>query len=258
MKKSNLKLQVLSDLHLEFLGPPSLNKVVKKRVNKFHNKNADVLVLAGDITSSKYLQETMTIFCDLWPEVVFCCGNHEYYNSSILKVNEKLEGLNSKVSNFHWLYNSTVQIGKQRFIGSTLWFPETEDSTNKYLQGCLYDTVMIKDFSRAFSEHNKAYKYLKNNIKETDVVVTHHFPHKKSIHKKYANNLLNCFFYAGCDNLVEINQPKLYIHGHTHSSFNYFIDKTRVLCNPCGYRGVKVENTIFDEHLMVEVGAVDV
>ena len=30
-------------------------------------------------------------------------------------------------------------------------------------------------------------------------------------------------------------QPRLWVHGHTHEIFDYYIGTTRVLCNPRGY-----------------------
>jgi hypothetical protein len=29
--------------------------------------------------------------------------------------------------------------------------------------------------------------------------------------------------------------PKLWIHGHTHDSFDYMVGETRVICHPKGY-----------------------
>jgi hypothetical protein len=46
----------------------------------------------------------------------------------------------------------------------------------------------------------------------------------------------------------------LWVHGHTHDSFDYVVNGTRVLCNPRGYAkdGVN-ENVRFDPDLLVEV-----
>jgi len=32
-------------------------------------------------------------------------------------------------------------------------------------------------------------------------------------------------------------QIKLWIHGHTHESFDYMVGDTRIVCNPRGYIG---------------------
>ena len=49
-------------------------------------------------------------------------------------------------------------------------------------------------------------------------------------------------------------QPQLWLHGHTHDSFDYRIGGTRVVANPRGYApdGV-VENTHFDAAFVIEL-----
>jgi len=47
----------------------------------------------------------------------------------------------------------------------------------------------------------------------------------------------------------------LWIHGHTHDSFDYAVNGVRVVCNPRGYArdGVN-ENPLFDANFQVEPG----
>ena len=44
----------------------------------------------------------------------------------------------------------------------------------------------------------------------------------------------------------------LWIHGHTHESFDYEIGKTRVICNPRGYAPIEI-NKEFKPDFNVEV-----
>ena len=37
------------------------------------------------------------------------------------------------------------------------------------------------------------------------------------------------------DEVIESAQPALWVHGHTHSSADYQVGDTRVVCNPYGY-----------------------
>lgn len=55
--------------------------------------------------------------------------------------------------------------------------------------------------------------------------------------------------------VLDGERVQLWIHGHTHDSFDYRLNGTRVLCNPRGYArdGVN-ENALFDPQLVVEVG----
>ncbi len=41
--------------------------------------------------------------------------------------------------------------------------------------------------------------------------------------------------------LILDKQPRLWVHGHTHTAFDYFIGKTRVVCEPMGYPGEGVK-----------------
>jgi hypothetical protein len=63
-----------------------------------------------------------------------------------------------------------------------------------------------------------------------------------------------------------MGQSVLWLHGHTHDSFDYVVRGTRVLANPMGYRTssgpapdagadarVVTENARFDSALVVEI-----
>jgi len=76
------------------------------------------------------------------------------------------------------------------------------------------------------------------------VVVTHHLPHRQSIHTKYEGSDLNPSFASDLGDLMDPS-VSLWIHGHTHESFDYLVNGTRVVCNPRGY--VPMEpNAAFD------------
>ena len=86
-------------------------------------------------------------------------------------------------------------------------------------------------------------------------MITHHAPSRQSIHPRYADSLLNACFVSDAEHLVSGERAQLWIHGHTHDSFDYVVHGTRVVCNPRGYakNGVN-ENPHFDPNLIVEVG----
>ncbi|GJE04655.1 hypothetical protein [Methylobacterium isbiliense] len=83
------------------------------------------------------------------------------------------------------------------------------------------------------------------------VVVTHHAPSRRSIHPSCAGDPLNPAFASDLDHLIKAARPALWVHGHVHSSFDYRISTTRVICNPKGYGA---ENLSFDPELVVDVG----
>ena len=86
------------------------------------------------------------------------------------------------------------------------------------------------------------------------MVVTHHAPSPRSIHPRFEGSLLNGCFVSDLEHLMGAPRVRLWIHGHTHDSFDYTVRGTRVLCNPRGYmlQGVG-ENAAFDPALVVEV-----
>ena len=82
------------------------------------------------------------------------------------------------------------------------------------------------------------------------MVVTHHAPHPGSLHPRYADDMLSAAFVSDLSSIIEAGQPALWVHGHVHTSFDYRVGATRVLCNPHGYGA---ENPDFEPSLVVEV-----
>ena len=90
------------------------------------------------------------------------------------------------------------------------------------------------------------------------VVVTHHAPHPMSIAPKYRGDPITPAFVSDLSAVIERHQPNLWIHGHTHASFDYVVPgtKTRVVCNPRGYRDRRTglpENPTFAWDKVVEI-----
>ncbi|MCY1376215.1 hypothetical protein D9M69_636870 [compost metagenome] len=58
---------------------------------------------------------------------------------------------------------------------------------------------------------------------------------------------------SSCDGVCA-TKP-LWVHGHTHDSFDYMLHGTRVACNPRGYakNGVN-ENPLFGSNSVVQIG----
>ena len=62
--------------------------------------------------------------------------------------------------------------------------------------------------------------------------------------------MLSPAFVSNLSEIIDPRQPALWVHGHVHTSFDYRVGATRVLCNPHGYGA---ENPDFDPRLVVEV-----
>jgi hypothetical protein len=82
-------------------------------------------------------------------------------------------------------------------------------------------------------------------------VVTHHLPHRRSVHPRYDGDMLSPAFASDLDHLVRA-PVALWVHGHTHESMDYFVNGTRVVCNPRGYAGSDL-NLAFDPTFLVEI-----
>lgn len=70
------------------------------------------------------------------------------------------------------------------------------------------------------------------------IVVGHHVPSELGVADMYKGNLLNAAFRSDLDDFIEARpQIKLWMFGHTHFNFNFWIGDTHLLCNPRGYTG---------------------
>lgn len=64
-----------------------------------------------------------------------------------------------------------------------------------------------------------------------------------------------CANFRILERLMNGDRVALWIHGHTHDSFDYRHNGTRILCNPRGYvRDGADENPAFDPTLPVDPG----
>ena len=251
-----MKILVLSDLHLEFanLNPPTAI--------------VDLVILAGDIWKE---DQGIHWARATWPDlpIIYLAGNHEFYRT---ERNACLGALRSSAqkANVHFLENDEIVIDGVRFLGCTLWtdfdlFGLTH-SKEKVFQSCinsLADFRWIKEVATPFTPSDairlfqESTAWLKNKLIEEPfegktVVVTHHLPSARSVAPQYANNLSSAGFASNLDALFGYSD--LWIHGHTHTNFDYIAKGTRVICNPRGYvfRG-KAENPEFNLELVVEI-----
>lgn len=103
--------------------------------------------------------------------------------------------------------------------------------------------------------HNESIKWLEKNLSESkskvNIVVTHHAPSIQSIPEKYRNDLVSAAYTSNLEDFILRIQPNLWIHGHIHEAFDYYIGPTRVICNPKGYPGENADG--FKDNLIVEI-----
>lgn len=227
-----MKIQIASDIHTEFHHDYGLD--FARTLSDYKH---DVLILAGDIGTLATLEYCLPIFRQHVKNVIYVTGNHEYYGHSFDEVHEFLQRLTEKYDNFHWLNNQILELGGQRFLGTTLWYPRNSDTFN--LRHKISDASYIVNWERVFDEEILARSFLEENLRENDIVVTHYLPTEQSISDRYKGNEINCYFMNPMDELMIERRPQLWIHGHTHDSKDFLHNpsNTRIVCNPFGYAG---------------------
>jgi len=233
------RLRVFSDLHLEFCDwtPPAAA--------------ADAIVLAGDISVGVHgVQWARRQFPDT--PVVYVPGNHEFYGAHLPDALEELRAEARRLG-IHLLDGDECIFGATRFLGTTLWTDYAlYGSAPADLDRAMADAAIeMNDFrmikwadgrrfapSLARDLHLTRVEWLAQRLAEPfagpTVVVTHHLPHRQSIHPKYEGTRFNPCFASDLDHLVRA-PVALWVHGHTHESIDSVVNGTRVVCNPRGY-----------------------
>lgn len=227
-----MQIRLISDLHFETQEDGG-----RSFVDGLDPAGCDVLVVAGDLTKQTAgIIPAISMLCQRFPRVVYVCGNHEYYGADRGKVNTALRIAQQRNPNLRHLNNDILVIDGQRILGSTLWFPQTKLAR---LQAAVWsDFRAIRGFSKwVYEENQKAVTFFRRELREGDIVVTHHLPTFLSVHPKYAASVENCFYVTDLEELITERKPALWMHGHTHESMDMRIGSTRVVCNPFGYVG---------------------
>lgn len=250
-----MKLQILSDLHLEFSTFDPLKT------------DADVVVLAGDIGRvANGLLWAREAFPD--KEIIYVPGNHEFYGTQRLETLALLR-IAARECDVHLLDDDEVVIDGARFLGSTLWTDFCLFGERAKIPAMAAGAKGLNDFrvihegalghfspARSIELHEKSLAWLSAKLDEAfagkTVVVTHHLPSARSVVERFKHDLLSACFASELDHLF--GKAALWLHGHTHDNLDYEVNGTRVICNPRGYvtsRGI--ENFDFNPSLVVEI-----
>lgn len=263
-----MRIQIASDLHLDFL---------QRRFPDFcplEPADADLLVIAGDIHAHT---GAIATFHD-WPApVIYVHGNHEpydaHYDDLVLALRQAADD-----TRIHYLEcDETVHEGV-RILGCCLWtdYRLMGDDTAPAMQQAqqrMYDYRRIRTAGGLLTPdetvrmHVASRRWLHEKLEQhfpgPTVVVTHHAPHPGSIHPRFAGSLVNAAFVSDLTALM--GKADLWIHGHTHDSFDYQVRGTRIVANPRGYplnlrdaatpQQIEWENKLFDPRLVIDLPA---
>lgn len=264
-----MKALIFSDLHGDVSPWPTITV----------GPDVDVVICAGDTCEgAKNAFEALRRIVPERIPIVNVLGNHEHYRRSIIDEIALAKEL-APSFNIHVLENDSVvlkadgqndsQAESVRFAGCTLWtdykiFGDANAmaAINVARHG-LNDHRLItwskKPWLRfrpeeALLTHFASRAYLNETLSVPfdgpTVVLTHHAPHWKSVAPQYQQDILTAAFASDLSEMIAAHQPDIWVHGHVHSSFDYQLGQTRVLCNPRGYWD---ENPAFNASLTVEI-----
>jgi predicted phosphodiesterase len=243
-----VRIRIYSDLHLERepFAPPA--------------DDTDLVVLAGDIANGaaglEWARATFTV------PVLYLAGNHEYYDGEFESVQSAMRA--AAGGTVELLDCSRLAFGNVRFLGCTLWTDYSlapRDERQAVIEDARKlnpDYQKIRVGSRAMAPEDAIAlcgahrgwlaRELAKPFPGPTVVITHFAPHPRSIAPQYAKHRANPAFVVDLEEAM--GSPTLWIHGHTHTCFDYRVRSTRVVCNPRGYPG---ERTGFAPDLTVEI-----
>ncbi len=244
-----MRLRILSDLHLE-IWPIALPPA-----------DADLVILAGDIATGPDGIEWARRAFDV--PVIYVPGNHEPYDREFWATQTAMRTA-ARGTRVELLECGERVIAGVRFLGCALWTdyslargaerPATIEAARKINP----DYRVIRNGERTFApedamalhREHRAWlaQALERPFEGTTVVVTHFAPHPGSIAPAYAGHPANPGFVVDLNSMM--GRAPLWVHGHTHTFFDYRASGTRIVCNPRGY---PKEPTGFRADFVVEI-----
>ena len=237
----SMKIQYMSDLHLEFFENWLYVDEEKIPVT------GDILVIAGDTC---YIGEAAKSRKDFWEwaskyyrQTLIVPGNHEFYDNSDVK--ERGDSWQWEMcENVSYYYNKVVRIDDVDFVLTTLWSKIPDQYMFAVSRGLndfykiMYDgrRLTTDDFN---AEHEKCLKFVKQAVEKSTakhiVVVTHHLPTLTVVAPQHKNSPLNGAFATELGSFIADSRIDTWIYGHSHTNIDTVIGETKIICNQLGY-----------------------
>ncbi len=253
-----MKIGIVSDLHLDCGHAKIKDPPV-----------CDILVIAGDtcpITKlifrdhntewegqAQEVYKYLDVAVKNAKQVIITLGNHESDHGIFEYTANMARKAFQKYPTVTVLHNEFMVIGDYVFYGGTCWTDFNKGGVVEKVTAKLYmsDYREIQTFNGfgelrplepqdTYEAHLDWYAGLQQardyaaSWGKDIVVITHHCPSKKSSSDRYGNGPENHAFYSNLEDEFGAQIP-LWIHGHTHDSYDYVHLGTRVVCNPRGY-----------------------
>jgi len=253
-----MNVQYVSDLHNEskYWVPPIA-------------RPDTVLVIAGDIHTRHQAGEYMKSVAPLYSHVVACLGNHDFWGSDLYNAVRRVKESVIDFDNVHVLNRETITLNGVEFVGCTLW-TDVPPNAQAVVTSTMRDFEQIRVangqvrlyMDAILQEHKKDLSFLTDVLSTPSeiprVVITHHAPSSQSIDVRYKQcgdaALLNHAYHTNLDNWAQDKIFDLWVHGHTHNSFDYAFGPGVLRCNPRGYwPGI---NPDFKENEVVDMSVI--
>ena len=265
--EQSLKIQFVSDLHLEF--PDNRAWLVAHPLEV----TGDILLIAGD---TAYLdlpdsgRETYKAY-DFWDwasrnykQVIVCLGNHDFYGYYDLATMPDGYCLDIR-PNVKAYYNSVVHLPDVDIIVSTLW-SFIEPDIDFIVERSVSDFYRIKyeghrlNAQNFNAEHERCLAFIKQSVTEsqakTKIVLTHHVPTQLCTVDEFKGSTINGAFTVELGDYIADSGIDYWIYGHSHRNMDAKIGKTQIISNQFGYLSHgEPQNNGFDPKRYIELSA---
>jgi Icc-related predicted phosphoesterase len=268
-----MRAWIFSDIHLRIQEAAGL-------LRPFAIPEADVAVVAGDICdgvtgSLRWMGSVVRPHM----RVVAVLGNHEFFGYDLTGARRDAAQMAGDLG-IDLLDDTAREIDGVRFVGGTLWtdfklFKDIGGPAEFDERACMYeakrsfadydeiwateasdrriartlsprDTVALHERTAAFLDQAR-----QSAFSGSTVAVTHHAPYPRSVHQVFLDKATSAAYASDMGGLIEAWQPQMWVHGHTHMSFDYMVGETRIVCNPRGY--AERENPSFRSSFLVDL-----
>lgn len=261
-------IRPLSDIHVEFWRYEQIDQILNQVIPPLDTDKETICILAGDIGLIK-LPKTWVYPIELlssrFKKVICVSGNHFFYDSNNFDNFIDIIDMYKLPQNVFFLENNSIEIDDVVFIAANLWTDFNKENPFEILAAKQH----MNDFIKIRKSNNKIlepqdtivefykskeyiFETIKKNISKKIVVITHHGCTELSIPHVYNNSNFNYAYTNNLLNEIFLFQPLLWIHGHTHHSFDYKLKNTRIVVNPYGYRKYQ-ENKEYIKDLVIEI-----
>ena len=224
-----MAIYAISDLHLSYgVGDKPMNIFGNKWDNYEEKikeewmktvKPDDIVILSGDFSWATYIEETRKDFefLNTLPGKKFIIkGNHDYWWTTVKKMNEYLQ--NNNFNNINFLYNNAYDIGECLLAGTRYWGYDEETEDN--------DKIYNREILRAKISLDAAM----NIDKEKPIIFTTHYPPDDKI----------------ISELKDYN-IKIWIYGHVHSKYEENLVKIqgiKTYLTSCDYLDFRIQKIL--------------